>query len=128
MSLLQVLVVLAVIAGVGVVAAGVIRVGLDDAPPSTPSSPLPSTDLLPRDIDEVRFSLAFRGYRMDEVDEVLTRFATELADRRAEVAERDLRLAEQDAQLAEQDAQLQRLRQQGGSTTAQGSPAPGATG
>ena len=33
-----------------------------------------------RDVRRVRFSLAFRGYRMSDVDELLARLATELED------------------------------------------------
>lgn len=40
------------------------------------------------DIDQIRFSVAFRGYRMDQVDEVLDRLRAELAAREAEI--RDL--------------------------------------
>lgn len=39
------------------------------------------------DLEDVEFSLALRGYRMDEVDEVLRRL-------RAEIAERDVLIAE----------------------------------
>lgn len=41
----------------------------------------------PADVDKLRFSLGLRGYRMDQVDEVLDRL-------RDELAARDLRIAE----------------------------------
>jgi DivIVA domain-containing protein len=35
-------------------------------------------DLTARDLREVRFSLGFRGYRMDEVDSLLSRLVVQL--------------------------------------------------
>jgi DivIVA domain-containing protein len=99
-NLLQILLVLAVVAGVGAVATGVVRGGLE-APESTlPQSPLPAGRLAADDLRDVRFSLALRGYRMQEVDEVLDRMTNELAAR-------DLALAE--AEAAEREAQIARL-------------------
>jgi len=54
---------------------------LADAPPDRPDLALPPGPLTPADVAAVRFSLAPRGYRMDEVDAVLARLAAELADR-----------------------------------------------
>ncbi|MGL4173526.1 MAG: DivIVA domain-containing protein [Actinomycetota bacterium] len=93
MTLLHILVVLAVIAGVGAVAAGFIRGGLDDTPTAVPYAPLPDGTVNADDIRLVRFSLAFRGYRMTEVDAVLDHLTTELARRDTELAERDAELA-----------------------------------
>ncbi len=93
MNLLQILLVLALVAGVGAVATGVVRGGLE-APESTlPESPLPTDPLTVDDVRQVRFSLALRGYRMSEVDEALDRLTDELAAR-------DLALAERDTQIA----------------------------
>jgi DivIVA domain-containing protein len=44
-------------------------------------------DLEPEDLRRVRFSLAFRGYRMSEVDALLDRLASELERSTDEVAE-----------------------------------------
>ena len=55
--------------------------------PETPSA---------RDVDAVRFGLGLRGYRMDQVDEVLDRLAAALEDRDAVI--RNLR-----SQLADRD-------------------------
>ena len=44
----------------------------------------------PADVDRLRFSLGLRGYRMDQVDEVLDRL-------RDELAAKDLRIAELEA-------------------------------
>jgi len=60
---------------------------LADAPPDRPDLGLPDSPMDSGDVAAVRFSLALRGYRMDEVDAVLARLA-------AELAERDRRLAE----------------------------------
>jgi DivIVA domain-containing protein len=60
---------------------------LPDAPPDrSPWGRLPTGAVARDDIDELHFSLAFRGYRMDEVDEVLDRLATELSDRDEQLA------------------------------------------
>jgi DivIVA domain-containing protein len=50
----------------------------DDRPDATvPEDGLVSAD----DLRRVRFSLAFRGYRMSEVDALLSRLAREMEDR-----------------------------------------------
>lgn len=93
MTLLQILVVLAVVAAVAAVAAGVLRggasdaVGLPEATTSVPALRLPPDRLGEHDLENLRFSIGFRGYRMDEVDQVLDRLAGELGARDAEVAE-----------------------------------------
>ena len=60
---------------------------LADAPPDRADLALPDRAMDADDVATVRFSMALRGYRMDEVDAVLARLA-------AELAERDRRLAE----------------------------------
>ena len=45
------------------------------------------------DVDVVRFAVGVRGYRMDEVDDVLDRLAVEVAERDARIAELEQRLA-----------------------------------
>jgi DivIVA domain-containing protein len=45
--------------------------------------PLPQDRLTEQDIDAVRFDTAFRGYRMDQVDEVLGRLTAEIGILRA---------------------------------------------
>ena len=107
MTFIQVLIVLAVVAVVAAVAAGVVRGGLDEPASSLPATGLddglPGDDLLDDglpgdglpgnglssgDLAQVRFSLGLRGYRMDEVDEVLDRAGVELDARDAQI--RDL--------------------------------------
>ncbi len=129
MTLIQVLIVLAVVAAVAAVAAGVVRGGLDE-----PVSSLPSTGLddgLPRvgglddglpddglldgglpddglsgdDLARVRFSLGLRGYRMDEVDEVLDRAGAQLDAQLAQIRDLRERLTLLERQRTEQRVQ-----------------------
>lgn len=52
------------------------------------SAQLPQDRPLSRtDVDEIRLPMALRGYRMDEVDDVLDRLAAELAYRDTRIAE-----------------------------------------
>lgn len=69
---------------------------LADAPLDRADLALPEPPLSPADVAAVRFSMAPRGYRMSQVDDVLSRLADELADR-------DRRLADLEAQLRGQD-------------------------
>jgi DivIVA domain-containing protein len=54
--------------------------GLSEADPRLPAVLLPEHPVA-SDIDRLRFSVAFRGYRMDQVDQVLDRLRRELAAR-----------------------------------------------
>ncbi len=89
--LLFLLVVLAVLAVVAVLAVG--RGGalpepvVDRAPLGLPDGPFDAAAL-----HAVHFSAAFRGYRMDQVDEVLDRLASELAERDARITQLEERL------------------------------------
>lgn len=100
MTLVQILVVLAVIAGVGAVAAGVVRGGMRDPETSVPDVGVPGDRLSDADVGDLRFAVGLRGYRMDQVDAVLDRVATELRTRTTELAERTAELAERDAEIA----------------------------
>jgi DivIVA domain-containing protein len=86
-SLVLLLVVLAVIAGIALVAAG--RGGSlpEVEPDRSPRGRLPSGDITREQVDGLRFTLALRGYRMDEVDEVLDRLVDEIEARDARIAE-----------------------------------------
>jgi len=85
--------------GVGVVVAiallAVGRLGeLPEVEPDRPPTLLPDTRLVESDdVDALRFAVGLRGYRMDEVDDVLDRLA-------ADIAERDARIAELEAAVA----------------------------
>jgi len=59
---------------------------LSETAPDRRSPVLPPDRVAPPDIDAVRFSMALRGYRMDEVDEVLDRLSTEISVRDAEIS------------------------------------------
>lgn len=60
---------------------------LVDAPPDRADPRLPEGDVTPADVDRIAFSLALRGYRMDEVDEALDRLREALERRDAELAQ-----------------------------------------
>ena len=88
------LVVLAVIGGIAVVATGRWG-GLPDVEPErSPRGELAADGEVDRPaVDGLRFSLALRGYRMDEVDDVLDRLAAEVDARDARIDELESRLA-----------------------------------
>lgn len=92
-----------VVLALGAVAAVAAGRGTPMAPayPDRPDVPVPERGLIgARDLRRVRFTLAFRGYRMDEVDSLLDRLARQLED-------------------AQEDA--------AGTTTRSGAPRPGPT-
>jgi DivIVA domain-containing protein len=70
---------------------------LADAPPDAADSGLPPGPVRADDVQQVRFGLALRGYRMSEVDAVLARLAAELADRDEQLAAREPQVAPQAA-------------------------------
>ena len=91
------LVVLAVIGGIAVVATGRWG-GLPDVEPErSPRGELAADGEVDRHaVDGLRFSLALRGYRMDEVDDVLDRLVDELDRRGERISELEARLTEED--------------------------------
>lgn len=66
--------------------------GFEQPPANLPPVLLPA-NAAPEDVDSVRFSLGLRGYRMDQVDQVLDDLRDQLAARHREVAELRARLA-----------------------------------
>jgi DivIVA domain-containing protein len=83
-----------VITVVALIAVGRLDAGLPEAAADLPPLALPdSRPLRQSDVDGVRFGVGVRGYRMDEVDDVLDRLGRE-------AAERDVRIAELEQQLA----------------------------
>jgi DivIVA domain-containing protein len=86
-TLLLTLLILAVVGLVAAVAAGRITGGLDEPASSLPGRGLPEGRVGVPDLERVRFSPALRGYRMDEVDDVLDRLTEELQLRDEEIAE-----------------------------------------
>jgi DivIVA domain-containing protein len=85
-SLVLLLLAVVVVGVVAAVAVGLVAGGLTAPVPTSPHRPLPSSPVSPDDVDGLRFSLALRGYRMDEVDAALHRLREELADRDARLA------------------------------------------
>ena len=83
----QLVVVVALLAAVGWLAVG----GgghMSEPVPDRPDLALPTEQFIaPRDLDQVRFTVGFRGYRMDQVDDVLDRLAREVEARDARIAE-----------------------------------------
>ena len=94
MSFVLLLVLLVVIGGIAVVAAGR-GAGLQDVEPDrSPSGSLPDGGVDRAGVDGLRFTLALRGYRMDEVDAVLDRLVDELERRDVRIGELEGRLDE----------------------------------
>ena len=95
-SLVLLLVVLAVIGGIAVVATGRWGALPDAEPERSPRGELAVDGELDRAaVDGLRFTLALRGYRMDEVDDVLDRLVDELDQRGQRIAELEQRLGEE---------------------------------
>jgi DivIVA domain-containing protein len=67
---------------------------LQDPRPDDRHAGLPPASLQPEDVAELRFDMALRGYRMNEVDLALERLATELSARDARIQELELALVE----------------------------------
>jgi DivIVA domain-containing protein len=59
---------------------------MEPARPDSGDVDLPAGRLAPDMVDRTRFGLAFRGYRMAEVDGVLDRLRDEIADRDTELS------------------------------------------
>lgn len=87
MTFFEVLVVLALVAVVAALAAGKIRGGMPEPTSTLPDVELPAHNVATEDVDAIRFSVGFRGYRMDEVDAVLDRLGLELGAREEEIRE-----------------------------------------
>ncbi|MDM7989897.1 DivIVA domain-containing protein [Arthrobacter sp. zg-Y877] len=97
MTLLLVFLAIAVLGVAAVFGIGRLRPGIPGAGVITDAQGLPEPDprlppvLLPEhpaagDVSRLRFSVALRGYRMDQVDAVLDRLAGALAERDARIA------------------------------------------
>lgn len=79
---------------------GLLDGGFEQPVANLPPVLLPA-DAAPADVDRVRFSLGLRGYRMDQVDQVLDDLRDQLEAKRAEVEQLKARLLE--AQSAAQN-------------------------
>ena len=74
------LILLAILVGIALVAVGRGGALRDDHPDRVDTRiPPPGQPVLPEAVDAIRFGLAFRGYRMDEVDDALDRLRDEIA-------------------------------------------------
>ena len=87
MSIVLLLVLLGVIAAIAVVAGGRGGSLADASPDRSPRAALPSGPVDRAAVDGLRFTLAFRGYRMSEVDDVLDRLLVEIDERDRRIAE-----------------------------------------
>ncbi|WP_255770132.1 DivIVA domain-containing protein [Pseudarthrobacter sulfonivorans] len=74
-------------------AAGLLYAGFAQPPANLPPVLLPA-EAAPADVDHIRFSLGLRGYRMDQVDQVLDELRDQLAAKDAELGELRTRLLE----------------------------------
>lgn len=59
---------------------------MDDEPPAVPAPDLDDAPLHGADVAGVRFAVVMRGYRMDQVDDVLARLGRELDERDERIA------------------------------------------
>ena len=78
--------------------------GVEEPPANLPPVLLPA-NAAPRDVDSVRFALGLRGYRMDQVDQVLDELRDQLAESRHEVETLKARLAALEQRALEPGAQ-----------------------
>lgn len=72
---------------------GLLDGGFEQPPANLPPVLLPA-EARPADIDQVRFSLGLRGYRMDQVDQVLDELRDQLAAKDRELNALRARVAE----------------------------------
>lgn len=84
----MVLLMIAVVAGVSAVVAGVVSGGLSEPASPIPARALPTGPLTGQDVADLRFVQAFRGYRMDQVDAAMDSLAAEVDRLRRLLAER----------------------------------------
>ncbi|MEV8567100.1 DivIVA domain-containing protein [Streptomyces sp. NPDC051322] len=67
---------------------------LPEVSPELPTDPLPTARPVARaDIEALRLPMVVRGYRMADVDDVLSRLGAELAERDARITELESALA-----------------------------------
>lgn len=86
MTWLFILLTMTLVALVAGIVTGRITGSMEPPVSSLPFRGLPSDDVAPTDLEELRFDAALRGYRMDQVDEVLDRLVGELRRRDEEIA------------------------------------------
>ncbi|WP_199433952.1 DivIVA domain-containing protein [Qaidamihabitans albus] len=94
-ALIYLVIMLLVAAVVFLLAAVVFGRGEELAPLAPGSSPtrLPAEEVTGEDVSAVRFQLVLRGYKMSEVDWVMTRLGAEIDGLRSRVAELEAEVA-----------------------------------
>lgn len=70
--------------GAGIIRGRSLGAGLDDPVPNLPPVLLPA-QAKPSDVDSLRFALGLRGYRMDQVDQVLDELRDQLQSKDREI-------------------------------------------
>ncbi|ONI77177.1 cell division protein DivIVA [Actinosynnema sp. ALI-1.44] len=70
---------------------------LPPLPPGASPTRLPAEDVTAEDVGRVKFQMVLRGYKMSEVDWVLSRLGTEVDDLRTRVVELERQLADKAA-------------------------------
>jgi DivIVA domain-containing protein len=89
----MVLVVGVIVFGIAAVAAGR-GDSMAEAYPDRPDFPLPwDRQVRAGDLEALRFSVGFRGYRMDEVDDVIDRMTSEIEQRDKRIEELEWHLS-----------------------------------
>ena len=106
----------------GIQDSGLLDGGFEQPVANLPPVLLPA-DAAPADVDRVRFSLGLRGYRMDQVDQVLDDLRDQLAAKRGEVEQLTARLIE--AQRVAQSPTDPESEQEPEPEAEQAAPAPG---
>jgi DivIVA domain-containing protein len=74
----MVLLTILVVAGVAAVAGGLVRGGLEEPASPIPARALPGGPLSGKDVADLRFVQALRGYRMDQVDAAMDQLGAEV--------------------------------------------------
>jgi DivIVA domain-containing protein len=93
---------------------------LRDASPDDRDTSLPDAAVQPEDVTELRFDMVLRGYRMSEVDDVLSRLAAELAARDSQIAQLEQALVA----VVEPAVEQEERRQAGGFARPDTAPTP----
>lgn len=122
MTILLIVVALVVVTSIAVFAVGSVGRLREDTPDREPADLPEGREVEAADIDRVRFAIGVRGYRMDQVDGVLDRVASELRAR----ADREIALTDQLRALGHEPEPVQDVAQRQQAAAAEVTPGPGA--